>query len=306
MGGAIEVRSLLNMGTGVTVDLPLEILPALPAATEVIKAVETDHPQLRVLVVDDHVANRSLLTQQLAFLGQHVRSAEDGAQGLLSWEEEKVDVIVTDCNMPVMNGYDMARAIRRREQELGLAPCMIIGFTANAQPEERAKCLAAGMDDCLFKPVSLSTLSTLLQTIGRTSRVVPASPGGDVTVNSMTSALHELTGGDVAMTRSLVFEAHRSFVLDLTELRKLMQDFSPRAMGNLVHRINGGVRLLQLKHLMDACERVEMLCAAPEVDSESVLEVALFIVDELEPVLCGLEAMQDQMRVASTSGVQVA
>ena len=64
--------------------------------------------------------------------------------------------------MPVVNGYELAGAIRDEERANGLPPTLILGFTANAQPEEKIRCLEAGMDDCLFKPIRLADLSAWL------------------------------------------------------------------------------------------------------------------------------------------------
>ena len=292
MGGDISIRSVLGEGTSVLLNLPLEVLPVIPGAAEVLQTVDKKHPSMKILVVDDHSANRTLLTQQLAFLGQNVRSAADGQEGLDCWLEAQVDVVVTDCNMPVMNGHEMARAIRRHEQTHGLRPCVIIGFTANAQPEERARCIASGMNDCLFKPVSLSTLSSMLITLEGVTGISAAEPR-QLQIKDIAGALHELTGGDAAMTRSLVIEAHKSFVRDLSELLALLPRYEPRAMSNLVHRINGGVRLLQVTHLMDICERVESLCGKPEVELDEVTVDAQFIASELPAIIAALAAMRE-------------
>ncbi|KRG67325.1 histidine kinase [Stenotrophomonas terrae] len=292
MGGDISIRSALGEGTCVQLNLPLEVLPVIPGSVEVLQSVEAKHPSLKVLVVDDHSANRSLLTQQLAFLGQSVRSASDGREGLECWLDERVDVVVTDCNMPVMNGHEMARAIRRHEKAHDLPPCVIIGFTANAQPEERAKCIASGMNDCLFKPVSLSALSNMLVLLGEKAGVGVEAPCRQQ-MKDVAAALQELTGGDEAMTRNLVFEAHRSFVRDLTELQALLPSFEARPMSNLVHRINGGVRLLQVAHLMDICDRVEFLCGQPEVELAEVAANAQFIASELPVIIALLDAMRE-------------
>lgn len=290
MGGDISIRSRLGEGTSVVLNLPLEVLPAIPGAAEAVQTVDAKHPSLKVLVVDDHSANRSLLTQQLVFLGQRVRSASDGREGLDCWLEERVDIVVTDCNMPVMNGHEMAKAIRRHEKAAGLPPCVIIGFTANAQPEERAKCIASGMNDCLFKPVSLSTLSSMLVALGEAADIGAAEPRLQQ-IQDIAATLQELTGGDAAMTRSLVVEAHKSFVRDLAELLALLPRFEPKGMSNLVHRINGGVRLLQVTHLMEICERIELLCEQPEVELGEVTANARFIASELPEVIAVLAAM---------------
>lgn len=292
MGGDISIRSALGEGTSVALNVPLEMLPAIPGSGEVLRTVDAKHPSMKVLVVDDHSANRTLLTQQLAFLGQSVRSASDGEEGLDCWLDEPVDIVVTDCNMPVMNGYDMALAIRRHEQEHGLPPCIIIGFTANAQPEERAKCIASGMNDCLFKPVSLGTLSSLLVTLGEKADAGRSAPRPAHTTD-INAALSDLTGGDAEMTRNVVAEAHRSFMRDLSELQVLLPTFEPRAMSNLVHRINGGVRLLQVTHLMDICDRVEYLCDQPKVELDEVVANVQFIASELPAIIDVLAAMRE-------------
>lgn len=290
MGGSISIRSTQGIGTSVALSLPLEILPIIPGTAEVVEPVDAKHPRLKVLVVDDHSANRTLLTQQLAFLGQSVRSASDGREGLDCWLERRVDVVVTDCNMPVMNGHEMARAIRRHENAYGLRPCVIIGFTANAQPEERARCIASGMNDCLFKPVSLSALSSMLVALGEATGVSAVDPGRRQ-IKDIATTLRDMTGDNPAMTRSLVAEAHKSFLRDLAELQALLPGFEPRAMSDLVHRINGGVRLLQITHLMDICEHVEFLCDQSEVELDEVVLNAQFIASELPAIIEMLAAM---------------
>lgn len=125
--------------------------------------VETETPAaltpLNVLVVDDHAANRLLMCQQLEFLGHRFSVAEDGQAGFEVWKAGTFDLVIADCNMPVMNGYELARAIRRQECQTQQRPCTVLGFTANAQPEEIQRCKQAGMDDCLFKPLTLTALS---------------------------------------------------------------------------------------------------------------------------------------------------
>ena len=126
------------------------------AAEQVKQAEYPATTQLNVLVVDDHPANRLLMCQQLGFLGHRFSSENNGANGLKAWIKGSFDLVIADCNMPVMNGYELTRAIRQYEQAAQRAPCTILGFTANAQPEERLRCKQAGMDDCVFKPINLS------------------------------------------------------------------------------------------------------------------------------------------------------
>ncbi|WVV47325.1 response regulator [Pseudomonas sp. NA13] len=113
------------------------MLDALPAAPPVETEALVPVRALSILVVDDYPANRLLLSQQLGYLGHRVQEAQNGVEGLHAWRSEHFDVVITDCNMPLMSGYELARAIRDEERAQNLSPGVILGFTANAQAEER-------------------------------------------------------------------------------------------------------------------------------------------------------------------------
>ncbi|MDN6859330.1 ATP-binding protein [Pseudomonas sp. CAN2814] len=115
---------------------------------------------LRVLVVEDNPINQLILRDQLETLGCQVELAADGRQALARWQPEAFHVVLTDVNMPHLNGYELARALRQRGYR---GP--IIGATANAMPEESDRCIAAGMNLCLHKPVDLRTLRHCLTSL---------------------------------------------------------------------------------------------------------------------------------------------
>ncbi|MCO1624127.1 ATP-binding protein [Pseudomonas putida] len=112
---------------------------------------------LHVLVAEDNVINQLILRDQLEELGCSVTLTSDGDQALQSWHRELFDLVLTDVNMPVMNGYELARSLRQQGCNLP-----IIGATANALRGEEELCLAAGMNDCLIKPFSLQALFNCL------------------------------------------------------------------------------------------------------------------------------------------------
>ncbi|HBO1218309.1 TPA: response regulator [Pseudomonas aeruginosa] len=112
---------------------------------------------LHVLVAEDNVINQLILRDQLEELGCSVFLASNGEQALQGWQREHFDLVLTDVNMPGINGYELARALRR----LGCAH-PIIGATANALRGEEELCLAAGMDRCLIKPFNLQALFNCL------------------------------------------------------------------------------------------------------------------------------------------------
>lgn len=113
---------------------------------------------VRILIVDDHPINRHLLSDQLHLFGFHTATADDGLDALDFLETHEVDIILSDVNMPNMNGYDLTRTLREKGIILP-----VIGITANAMAEERERCLASGMNDCLSKPVSMQALRTMMQ-----------------------------------------------------------------------------------------------------------------------------------------------
>ena len=121
---------------------------------------------LRVLIAEDNEFNRRLALRQLASLGHQARTAAHGNEVLKLLEQEPADVLLLDCQMPELDGYQTARAIRQREAAAPPAdrrPLHIIALTANALPGQREKCLAAGMDDFLTKPVRVADLEAALR-----------------------------------------------------------------------------------------------------------------------------------------------
>ncbi|MCR4509957.1 response regulator [Pseudomonas sp. 32.2.56] len=115
--------------------------------------------QARVLLVEDNPVNQLVAKGMLGKLGCEVLLANHGAEALSLLETQQVDLILMDCNMPVMDGYETTRRIRQKE---AIAKLPIIALTANALADERDRCRAAGMDDYLAKPFRKDELAALL------------------------------------------------------------------------------------------------------------------------------------------------
>ena len=114
----------------------------------------------RVLIVDDHDANRLLMQRMLERLGCQAEMAADGAQAVQRIAVEDFAVVLMDCSMPVMDGYEATRCVRLTPGPRAKVP--ILALTANALPEDRQRCLDAGMDGYLSKPVRLNVLQAEL------------------------------------------------------------------------------------------------------------------------------------------------
>ena len=120
--------------------------------------------QKSILLVEDNEINQVVLLKQLEILGYPAVVAKNGLQGLDFWGKENYDVILLDCHMPVMDGFEMAQEIRKQEEEGGLSRVPIVAITANALTGDADKCYACGMDDYLAKPVEIKSLEAKLST----------------------------------------------------------------------------------------------------------------------------------------------
>ncbi|MGX5833501.1 ATP-binding protein [Aeromonas piscicola] len=163
MGGEVELNSKEGAGTCVVITLPFILcqdeLPhiSIPhVSSDISVEINTER---HILVVDDHVANRILMQKQLEYMGYRVVTACDGVEALAIYNNEPVDLIITDCQMPNMDGYSLARAIRQQELILNKKPIGIYGLTASAMQEDFDKCIESGMDNCLFKPFKLTVMA---------------------------------------------------------------------------------------------------------------------------------------------------
>jgi CheY-like chemotaxis protein len=114
----------------------------------------------RILLAEDNQVNEKVACRTLEKLGYEVGIARDGSEAVIAWETGSYDLILMDCQMPVIDGYDAAREIRRREPAGCHIP--IVALTAHAMKDDDRKCHAAGMDDYLTKPIDRERLQDCL------------------------------------------------------------------------------------------------------------------------------------------------
>jgi len=257
MGGSIALRSQPGKGTQIEVVLYADALTQSEGQIVTDTAAVSDRPAaaLRILIVDDFKANRLLLTRQLNFLGHHVLEAEEGEQALALWQQHPVDVVITDCRMPVMDGYQLAQAIRAQERQRELPGCTILGFTANAQPEERIRCHEAGMDGCMFKP---STLEDLQRWLGNVPRHADTSLSEDA--GAYNEAIMQLAGGDSALVSELMQEINASYQQDILALTAALAADDHPTLRELAHKIKGSARMTGAAELVAECVDLEIAC----------------------------------------------
>ena len=116
----------------------------------------------KLLVVEDNEINQIVIQKQLELLGYSAEVAQNGSEALILIQKQNYDVVLTDCHMPVMDGFEMSRKIREFEASEGLKRVPIIAITANALKGDADKCFAAGMDDYIAKPIEVKKLDAKL------------------------------------------------------------------------------------------------------------------------------------------------
>ncbi len=287
MGGTVDLESAVNIGT--TLHLVLELREADAArltdtGTRRLVATAAAQPGQRrtapsveraiaegtlVLVVDDHEVNRMVLMHQVTALGYAVETAENGLDGLEKWKSGRYGALLTDCHMPVMDGYEMVRTLRSieaRSASGGRRRTPVIACTANALADEAEKCYAAGMDDYLAKPLELHDVARKLDQWlplpggGKPSPTEKqaASSGVSLPENAIdTEVLAAISRGNAATLRELVGIFRSVNDQDVAALRKSLAENHGAMVTHTAHRIKGAARMLGAFGLAALAEQIE-------------------------------------------------
>ncbi len=189
MGGKLLVESAPGAGSVFFFTLPLKVTSELDRLAGTLAADDTVHPGaltgLRVLVAEDNAVNRRIIGAQLSQLGSTHVAAVDGEEALAALQLDPLpDVILMDCHMPRLDGWETARRLRdsarsadpRQRRAAGLP---IVALTAAALPEERSRCIDAGMDDFIAKPVKMAELERVLRRFIPAGAAKPEAPSAD-------------------------------------------------------------------------------------------------------------------------------
>lgn len=163
MGGSIWVESKEGTGSIFYFTISLERQnEASRQKGKQLPASSYGKDKLRILVVEDNLVNQEIISAMLAKHGHKITLANNGREAVAYVQKEAFDIVLMDIQMPGMNGYEAARQIREQERQSGNR-IYIIGLTANAMRGDREKCLEAGMDDYLSKPVRQRELMAAIE-----------------------------------------------------------------------------------------------------------------------------------------------
>jgi signal transduction histidine kinase/HPt (histidine-containing phosphotransfer) domain-containing protein/ActR/RegA family two-component response regulator len=275
MHGALGVQSTEHEGS--TFWFTVRVSSAVGTDSECVKedqqrAVNTEaRRDLSILLVDDNRINQKVELSILDRYGFLADSAANGREALTSLEQKHYDLVLMDCQMPVMDGFEATAAIRT--QEGVMRHTVIIAMTANALQGDREKCLAAGMDDYLAKPVTSNALLRMLAkwfpapasmpSLQITEADIPteaADPSSLVIDPSKIEFLKELGGeGEENLLHTLVNLFFKDFPEYIKTLQKTIADNDPRQLRESAHAAKGACGNIGLMQLFQTCYELELL-----------------------------------------------
>jgi two-component system sensor histidine kinase/response regulator len=203
--------------------------------------------KLRVLLAEDNPVNQRVVLYRLRMLEHHADLAQDGIEALRLFDKHEYDVILMDIHMPNLDGYSATAEIRRREVEGNRKHTWIIAVTANALPGDREKCLAAGMDDYLAKPVQARALVHALEKCVNGLELMP--PATDLRLLSDSGL------GD--MVPQLISIFLESAPLDIEKMQIALGAKDADGLAGAAHGLKGSCSNLGASRLRELCHQIE-------------------------------------------------
>ncbi|MBW4491520.1 MAG: PAS domain S-box protein [Oscillatoria princeps RMCB-10] len=253
---------------------------------------------LKILVVEDNAINQKVVINQLKQLGYLADCAGNGQQALDILQKKEYDIVLMDCQMPVLDGYGATEVLRKREG--ADRHTVVIAMTANAMKGDRERCLAAGMDDYLSKPVDMTALGAALegweksrlsqqeeQASGR-SQTPPESSSSGMPASSKSSVpdiavgeimdmkrLNDVSGGDVEFQRELL----EAFVADaaakLAVIKQALQSNDCQTVLSQAHQLKGASSNVGVPFMQATAKTLEMQAREQNLQGADVLVASL-------------------------------
>ncbi len=228
---------------------PTSAAPAPPPEPPRMEPVST--PDARILLAEDNEINREVAVEILRLLGYECDCVANGKEAVSAAGQKEYDLILMDCQMPEMDGFTATAGIRAQEAEppAGGARTPIVALTANAMQGDRERCLAAGMDDYLTKPLAMEEVARVIQKYVGKSRLVSASPpdkpapveqsqaAGDPVLNH--ADLLKRCNGNAAFALKIIAKYRTCSRTDAREMEQAFEEGKGQRLASLAHRVKG-------------------------------------------------------------------
>ncbi len=298
MGGTIQVRSTLGQGSDFVIALPLQecapgtLLAASGRADFPLRQAppveEAAGSGRLILLAEDNETNREVILHQLHLLGYAAELAPDGQVALERWRSGRYALLLTDCHMPVMDGFALTEAIRRDELPGQRKP--IIAVTANAMQGEGQRCLDRGMDGYLAKPLRLdalrATLNQWLPLPDESPVVIDAFPAPDPVAafpDWDNQSLGRVAPGSPAIHKRLIGKFQEGLQEKVQSITAALAASEVRAAAEVAHALKSSARTVGAMRLGEICQAMEVAGRADDL---------VRCRSQLESLLAALPAMQ--------------
>jgi signal transduction histidine kinase/DNA-binding response OmpR family regulator len=237
---------------------------------------------MKILLAEDNEVNQKVLLKQLAQLGYRADLVENGAQVLEAMNKKEYQVVFMDCQMPIQDGYEVTAQVRKKEN--GHKHTTIIAMTANALVGDREKCLEAGMDDYMSKPVKLKDLESMLNRWGID---LPANTNGnnapeqEVVIDN--SHLEKVFDDD-GMTLQELMKIYLRDTLEVIEnIKKSLEKNDSEEIERIAHKCGGASATLGLVRMVPLFNRLEKMAQKKDLgDAGSIVESLASELDKVE------------------------
>jgi two-component system sensor histidine kinase/response regulator len=243
------------------------------------RGIPVDRSRLRILVAEDNLVNQQVVQGILQARGYRVELVGNGLEAVAAIERNSYDAVLMDCQMPEMDGYAAAGEVRRREGAARRTP--IIAVTAHALAGEREKCLAAGMDDYVAKPVRAETLYAVLDRFMQPARPAEDAPAAAPVANTATmdtldrSVIGKLRALEQSGGFEFVGAAIAAFLRDaparLADMHAGLARADAQQLEAAAHSLKGAAASLGATGVASLCEQLEQAPALPDLAQCAVL-----------------------------------
>jgi CheY-like chemotaxis protein len=267
MGGRLWAES--EVGVGSTFHFTVRLAraeaapePELPSTGAPEAGAEATSRTLRVLLADDNPVNVRVATHLLEGWGHKVVVAADGREALVALERERFDLALLDVQMPEMTGLELTAAWRDRERRQG-GHLPMVALTAHALARDRERCLAAGMDGYVSKPVEAEALFQAIEAAARSSSG-PVAPTAVTPAFDRTATLSRF-GGDPALFREVALVFLEDWPRLRGDLQAAVERRDPAALQAAAHAIKGTVAVFSAAAAVETAARLESMGAMADL-----------------------------------------